>query len=123
MLINQTTYNGIQQDRRVIVHYGIPGMRWGKRKVSNSVNLSDDYKKAKNLRKKKMSEMSNSELRDLTTRMQLERQYKDLKSSEISAGKKMLKNVLNEIGKETLKSVIKSGVNITVDYTKKKVKK
>ena len=55
-------------------HYGVLGMKWGHRKQSRP--MSEDAKKAKNLKKKKVSEMSNSELKRLNERMNLEQNYK-----------------------------------------------
>lgn len=93
-----------------LYHYGIPGMRWGRKKVNPS-NYSEDFKKKNQLRKKKISEMSNADLKELTTRMQLERQFKDLKKSEMSEGKKFVVDIMKEIGKDLVRSSLKSGVN------------
>lgn len=110
-------------------HFGIPGMRWGIRrgpsrlaqrlsgkittvasriKAKSKVDTSsEDSKIAKTLKKKKLSEMSNDELKKLTTRMQLERQYKDLSSKEISIGKK----IAIDIGTTMLKDTMTVAVN------------
>lgn len=93
-----------------LAHYGILGMKWGKRKAKASTNPSEDHKRAQSLKGKKISEMSNSELRDLTQRLQLERQYKDLKKSEISEGQKLVTGILKDIGRDMLKEAIRSGV-------------
>ena len=113
-------------------HFGIAGMRWGIRRgpsrlaqrLSGKVTTvasrikglkgkskidtsSEDSKVAKTLKKKKLSEMSNDELKKLTTRMQLERQYKDLSSKEISIGKK----IAIDIGTTMLKDTMTVAVN------------
>lgn len=62
-------------EKNELYHYGVLGMRWGVRKRS----ASQDSSKVKEIRKKRISEMSNQELRDVNNRLQLERQYKDLK--------------------------------------------
>lgn len=87
-------------------HYGILGMRWGRRKGGST--SSADHSTAKGLKKKRLSELSNDELKKLTTRMQLEKQYKDLKSasSPTSAAKKFIANLLVESGKEEAKRYI-----------------
>lgn len=95
---------------KVLAHYGILGMKWGKRKAKSVTNPSEDHKRAQSLKGKKISEMSNSELRDLTQRLQLERQYKDLKKSEISEGQKLVSGILKDIGRDMLKEAIRSGV-------------
>ena len=84
-----------------LYHYGILGMRWGRRKESvagsgkvkntKKNNLSDDAKEAYKLKRKKLSEMSNAELKKLNERTNLERNYKQnnpgaLKTSMVIAG-------------------------------------
>lgn len=89
-----------------ISHYGIKGMRWGIRRYQNKdgsltqegkrrYNKSEDAEEVERIRKKKISEMSNKELETAVRRMNLERQYKDLRSNEISNGKRKAKEVLD----------------------------
>ena len=70
------------QDNNELYHYGVLGMRWGKRKS----RMSQDAREAKALKKKKVSEMSNAELRKLNERRNLERNYKNLNPSAIAKG-------------------------------------
>lgn len=65
-------------------HYGVLGMKWGRRKQSRP--MSEDAKTAKNLKKKKVSEMSNTELKKLNERMNLEQNYKRLNANTVSRG-------------------------------------
>lgn len=90
-----------------LMHYGVLGMKWGRRRGRSS-SSSADHKTASRLKKKKLSEMSNDELKKLTQRMQLEKQYKSLKSESSSANiaKKWLGNVMMEAGKEVAKSYV-----------------
>ena len=91
-----------------LAHYGILGMKWGIRRkrgkdglVTNKVvNPSDDFKKAADLATKRPSEMSNEELKVLTSRLQLEKQYKELTSASQSKGKKFVTDVLQNAGKQ-----------------------
>ena len=79
-----------------LYHYGILGMRWGIRKSrSGSVGskktskkrmASDDAKDAMSLKKKKVYEMSNAELRRLNDRQNLERTYRQNNKSKIAKG-------------------------------------
>ena len=82
-------------------HYGIPGMHWGRKKgnVVVTTNASEDHNKKVALKGKKLHEMTNDELRTYTQRMQLERSYKDLSKTEISAGKKFVNSVINSATK------------------------
>lgn len=91
-------------------HVGILGMRWGRRKGKISVTKEDkrseDYKKAKVLKKKKISEMSNEELKAFATRMQLEKQYKDLNMSSVAKGQKEVFEILSAAGKQTATTLV-----------------
>ena len=79
-----------------LYHYGILGMRWGIRKsrsgsggskkTSKKRTASDDAKDAMSLKKKKVYEMSNAELRRLNDRQNLERTYRQNNKSIIAKG-------------------------------------
>lgn len=83
-------------------HVGILGMKWGRRKArpSGPDKTSSDHKVGVSLKRKKLSEMSNEELRTLTNRLQLEKQYKDLTKTDISSGRKFVSEVLQSAGKQ-----------------------
>ena len=82
-----------------LYHYGVLGMKWGVRRdrsrsgssgssirKKTSLNLSDDARTAEKLKKKKLGEMSNAELRKLNERQNLERNYRQLNKSHIAKG-------------------------------------
>jgi hypothetical protein len=77
-----------------LAHYGIPGMRWGIRRSKQQLIVSRDHAEAKTLRTKKPEQLSNEDMRKLTARMQLERSYKDLSKKEVSAGRKIVGDIL-----------------------------
>lgn len=58
-----------------LYHYGILGMKWGRRRGKKS-NLSNDAAEAAKIKRKKISEMTNAELKKLNERTNLERNYK-----------------------------------------------
>lgn len=72
-----------------LYHYGIPGMKWGRRKAKYA---SEDHKRAHS--KKKTRDMSDDELRKRINRLQMEDQYKKLSKPKSAAVKKILTGVL-----------------------------
>lgn len=97
-----------------LFHWGIPGMKWGVRRANRraaaQARQSEDHKTAAGLRKKKVSEMSNDELKKLTARLQLEKQLKDLSASDIGLGKKFVTEVLTNAGKQLASKYVASAV-------------
>lgn len=85
-----------------LAHFGVKGMRWGVRRDGSSTGKrsksksdsseSKDSKRSSKLRKKKASEMSNDELKELTRRLQLEKQLRDLtpQTNRYQQGKKVV---------------------------------
>ena len=84
-----------------LYHWGIKGQKWGVRRYQNKDGsltpagrkrqkrqMSQDAKEAQALKKKKVSEMSNAELRKLNERQNLERNYKSANPSAIKRGAK-----------------------------------
>lgn len=79
-----------------LYHYGILGMKWGVRRAqkqsgrtakrSKRENLSDDAKEASKIKRKKVGEMSNAELKKLNERMNLERNYKQNNPGALKTG-------------------------------------
>ena len=84
----------------ILQHVGVLGMHWGHRSGSSS-HSSSDHTTTANIKRKKLHEMSNEEIRTLANRMQLEKQYKDLNPSKIARGGKAVDNALNTMGKIT----------------------
>lgn len=121
-----------------LYHHGIPGMHWGIRRQNPSGGSggggtapakktkapnSEDHNKKTALKGKKISEMTNAELRTFNERLQLERQYKDLTSKDVSKGAQVAKAILTEVGKELAKAVIKKyagqGLDLLIEQGKK----
>lgn len=79
-----------------LCHYGVLGMKWGVRRGSSSSTggskkrkgsrVSDDARDAAQLKKKRVSEMSNAELRRLNERQQLEQNHARLNPSKVKRG-------------------------------------
>lgn len=91
-------------------HHGIKGQKWGVRRFRNAdgtltsagkrrakVERSAESANVKEIRKKKISQMSNKELQEANSRLQLERQYKDLTRKK-SLGKKAVQAFIATAG-------------------------
>lgn len=131
-------------------HHGIKGMKWGVRRYQNkdgsltpagrkrrgsgevSVKIgvkrkasSSAKSKTSEPKKKSVSEMSDDELRKAITRLQLEKQYRDLTPKTVSKGRRFANKVMKQVvepavteaGKQILKDALVSAAKGT---TKKK---
>jgi len=103
-------------------HYGVPGMKWGviRNKLAlararRDRNKSEDFKTKKALSKKKLSSLSNKELKQLNERMQLEQNFKRLKREQVSAGQKRAEKILGQIGNQLLSAAINEVTKRSMD--------
>ena len=111
-------------DQNELLHYGVPGMKWGVRRSGASSTSSgikkgppsEDYKRMQSMKKRGTKNLTTAELKELTGRMQLEKQYKDLSKASVSAGKKFTTDILKEVGKETAKNAAKKGLENSTKY-------
>ena len=86
-----------------LAHYGVLGMKWGVRKDKTkgglrkrkSTPVHDDYRKAHS--GKSVKSMSDSELRSVNNRLQMERQYSEL-TRKTSKGKKVVNTLIKTAG-------------------------
>ena len=78
----------------VMYHYGVLGMKWGvRRKRKSNVEVVT--------KKKPISELSDTELRQIINRHQMEKQYAQITAKEKSAGAKFVTDVLTNAAKQT----------------------
>lgn len=108
---NYTIING------ELYHYGVLGMKWGQRRSQAQLakidrkakkkNWSEDATTAAKIRKKKVKQMSNADLKKLNERIRLENEYRNLTKSSPSAGRKFATEVTREVGKEIAKDFVK----------------
>lgn len=122
-------------DNNSLNHAGIKGMRWGVRRYQNSDGTltdagkkryskrtpdSEDHIKAKALNKKKLRQLSNDELRTINNRLQLETQYKDLKSKKVSKGRKVVNGILVGAATAAVTPYAQKYAKVGVEYVGKK---
>lgn len=88
----------------LLCHFGIKGMKWGIRRYQNKdgsltpqgkIRYSEDYKRAHS--GKNIKEMSDTELRNVNNRLQMERQYSSL-TRKTSRGKKIVQTLITTAG-------------------------
>lgn len=85
-------------------HVGVLGMKWGIRKRGPA---SSDHSKAREVRKKHVSELSNDELKTVINRMQLEKQYKDLSAASVSKGSKIVQSILTGLAAQAINQFVR----------------
>ena len=98
-----------------LMHHGIKGMKWGVRrtpeqlgrargKLENGVNIVRNYTGSKRsnalkaARRKDINQMSNKELQDTITRLNLEKQYRSLTKVDYMVGQKKASEALKYEG-------------------------
>lgn len=103
-------------------HHGIKGQKWGVRRFQNKDGsltpagrkrqkqdngpIHEDYSKSHDT--KSVKSMSDKELRDRINRLNMERQYAQLTATEKSIGRKIVSEVLLNVGKELAKEYLKN---------------
>lgn len=81
-----------------LYHHGVKGMKWGVRKAkessgskrSKTEDWSEDAKESHRLSRKKASQLSNSELKKVNERRNLEQQFRKLNPDTIAKGIKYI---------------------------------
>ena len=96
-------------------------MRWGRRRAAQESiatvpsHNSEDHNRKVALKKKKLNEMTNEELRAFTQRMALEKQYKEIRKAEISFGRKIVNGMID--------SATKGATDMALNYANKQAAK
>ena len=83
-----------------LYHWGVLGMKWGRRKAKYDYDQpdtrSDDQKRYDSLKTKRLSEMSNAELRAYMDRLNLERNYQAANPDQKERARRFVKTVVSD---------------------------
>lgn len=96
----------------VLRHFGIKGMKWGKRKAPLPVSTEAKAKAAvkEKVKTTKVASVTNKQLQDAIRRMQLEQDFKRLSVNEKSGISRWVSSTLLEIGKREVQAQAAKGV-------------
>ena len=131
-------------DNDELMHYGVPGMKWGVRRTpaqlgrkktsssrfllgkkkakANTKIKSESSKEETAPKKKSVKEMSDDELNAAIRRMQLEQTYVSLSPKQVSRGKAVATRILNnvvvpaaeDVGRQMVKTALTRAGNKTL---------
>lgn len=89
---------------KILEHHGTKGMRWGVRKRRSEAARAakfgpqaPEHARARELKKKPLSRLSNEELKELNTRTNLEQSYRKMNPSTIKKGENLAKGLLSTV--------------------------
>jgi hypothetical protein len=118
-----------------LMHYGRKGMKWYQHVFTNAASVRSNHalKKAEKQAKKdtketskqhrRIKKMSDDELKKNISRLKLEKEYKDLKTSSnnkakaVSAGKKAVGQVLGSVAKNASTQLLNHYSGMLLNYT------
>lgn len=89
-----------------LAHYGILGMKWGRRKGNTKTSSSpksrhhEDYLRAHT--RESYKSMSTKRLKEVNDRLQAEKTYKELTTKQKKKGKNWVTNTLKNVGSQQL---------------------
>lgn len=105
-----------------LMHYGVLGMRWGVRRTPEQLGrrrgTADAYKLAeqkrteqeKRMASKTRGTLSDDELQARIRRLQQEKLLRELTEAEVSPGRKFVKDVMYDAGKQAATQVAKNSM-------------
>lgn len=102
------TANGIGgvEDADSLEHYGVKGMKWGKRRAAKKEAAAE----AESTRQK-VKNMSDDELRSAINRIKMEKEFAALTTKQVNVGQKVVGNILLDVGKTLAKEYVTAQAN------------
>lgn len=94
-------------------HYGVLGMKWGRRRASTSTSTPHEDSK-RSWEKMTVSSMSNAELKKRIRRLEMEKKYADLNPAATKPGKKLANEILGNAGKQVATEITKKTLTFAV---------
>lgn len=110
----------MMNDSEYLAHYGVLGMKWGIRKKSKTSGKTMPKKssvtktKKKNVKKKRIKDMTDSELIKRRERLRLEKEVKTLQNERESTAKRVLKKGLTKAGEKVVEEIAHDTVKFIV---------
>lgn len=111
-----------------LAHYGVPGMRWGRRKGSASsgggklTGGSSDAKVMANRERlvKDRRKLSDADLKKAIDRISSEKKLKELVNEDVKPGRTAAKKIMSENGKKALAVAVTGGTLLVINRTARK---
>ena len=89
----------MQTVEEFVQHFGVKGMKWGVHRSHPSTSTSEDSQRTAELRNKVKTggtkALSNKEMQDLLTRMDLEQRWSRMNPSKVQKGLKVAQTILS----------------------------
>lgn len=118
LITDITPVQPLQQDAMsaedFFAHYGIKGMKWGRKKNPASADAATKAATKTTVKSKGLHTVSNADLQTAIRRMQLEQDFKRLSVNEKSAASRWVSSTLLEIGKREVQTRVAKKVATTV---------
>jgi hypothetical protein len=86
-------------------HYGVKGMRWGVRKNSSTSSANSAVKKDRKEISAKRRLISDADLDKYVSRLEKEKKLKTLIEDDLSPGKRAVKMLMSDVGKNSMRAV------------------
>jgi hypothetical protein len=91
---------GIEVSEDELAHYGVKGMRWGKRKKHSPSDSTPEPPRPD------IKKMTDEELRSAINRIKMEKEFSKLTAPEVNRGRKIVGEMLLDVGKQQAKAYL-----------------